>query len=172
MNASARKLIERLWDDSPTERNDSARALGLWLEMRTLGKVDIAASDQLLPPDLIENPPTPADERDVLLALGTVVKSPEGTSTSVWALSKASSIEALEYILAVLRAPADEESVWQALIGVDNWLQRPRAELDPNVAKLVNKYDALSVLRTLGENGSERVRALAAKVLHRVGTRS
>ena len=169
MNTSVRKLIERVQNDSPTVRNESARTLALWLEIRTLKKADVDSCGQLLPPDLLENPPTSADERDVVLALGAVARSPNRTPTVVWALGKASSVEALEHILAALcAASCDEEFVWQALIATDNWLQRALAELDPNVLDLTTKCGVRSALNELSEKSSERVRALAGQILRRV----
>jgi len=169
MNKVLQDILSQALCDDPALMHEAALELALLIEKHSPRRDSEDFYKSMLRPELVSIVLTEDEVKELIGEIGRIVLSDKCTPTMVWALSKSTSLEALEYLLAFLCSDGPQrgkESIWQAMVGTQifSTVQRDDAIYD-KVFRLFQEYKLEDSLRRAGNEYGGEEAILAQRIL-------
>jgi len=143
--------------------------IALILERRRLPKARLDTDyATLLRPNLLSIKIKSDEQIDVVERLSYLAATNRTHPSMLWAIGKAAPEVGIVPLLALLRTRSgdfDEETLYQALMALENFLVTKKGALLPDVAEAIRKDDPTPLLRELSRNENRRIAENAQRVL-------
>lgn len=174
VNRILKEILSKTTSDDLATRQEAILELALLIEKHSPRRDKQSYYESMLPPELLNMSLTEDEQTELVHEVGRIVLSDNVTGSLVWALSKSSSLDALEYLLGYVcgePSPNDEHGIWQALLRIHIFLYQDHP-LHNQVLDLGQRYNLQKVLEQIEKHCGEDVRKTIQGIRQRLDPRS
>ena len=128
----------------------------------------------MLPSELLNLSMSEEEQNELVHEIGRSILSDKASSSLVWAFTKSTSLNALEYLLAFLCTPVqsqEEHAVRQALFGIEVFLSASQDDpMHDQIFALARRHDLKEVFEHLSGHCEADVNRAIQRINQRLGS--
>lgn len=169
MNRALDELLQLAGSDDLSIQREAIFQLSLLLQRSNTRGIPDTAYRGLLAPNLMQMKLTESEQRKVVAKFRVLINSPERTTGILSAIGRASPRIGIEPLLSVIRehwTEFDDETAYQAVIALDNFLvYGDRVQFIPEVTRELREQSPLPFLQKSSTSKERRLREHSQRLL-------